>query len=431
MDKKHKRYLKLNLMSLFFAGVSFISITLAWFAYSGLVTTSTEINVKAWRIAFTKNEQAVSNNIVISLTDIYPGMQTISETIDIKNLGDSAAALSYEITSARILDDEIESNGEEGYVEDILSHNYPFHINMSLSDSYVDANDGVGQFTVSVSWPLDSGNDKLDSEWGTKAYEFQKNEADKNAADSTYQPLSALKIEINLKAAQYLGTTNTTSSSTSGDTALLNSSENNASTALDETDPDYKLGSIVLYNPAENTKCTSLDETNCLKTYIIDKDNKLSDTSVTLLPDLYGTFKTATAAEYKTKTESFATEYKTTSRPLTAEDVLSIVSKDVLDTIVITPKYSSEIVGYLDYSDRLTNHINKVIEKDGIYRFRTLNFPYFSTTNCIWLNTKYNDAYQFALGKLDDTYTKIYNEPKTSTCSVVPIFEVAKKTLEK
>ena len=45
MAKRYKKYLKLNIMSLFFAGLSFISITLAWFAYSGLVTAKTEINV--------------------------------------------------------------------------------------------------------------------------------------------------------------------------------------------------------------------------------------------------------------------------------------------------------------------------------------------------------------------------------------------------
>ena len=48
MKRKHKLYLKLNLMSLFFIGVSFISVTLAWFAYSGLTSVKTEIGVKAY-----------------------------------------------------------------------------------------------------------------------------------------------------------------------------------------------------------------------------------------------------------------------------------------------------------------------------------------------------------------------------------------------
>ena len=50
MEKRHKVYLKLNLMSIFFIVVSFISVTLAWFAYSGLASVATEVNVKAWYI---------------------------------------------------------------------------------------------------------------------------------------------------------------------------------------------------------------------------------------------------------------------------------------------------------------------------------------------------------------------------------------------
>ena len=35
MDRKYKAYLKLNVMSLFLIAISSISVTLAWFAYSG------------------------------------------------------------------------------------------------------------------------------------------------------------------------------------------------------------------------------------------------------------------------------------------------------------------------------------------------------------------------------------------------------------
>ena len=49
MKKKH---LKLNIMSLFFVAVSLLSITLAWFAYSGIANTATEVDVKAWYIEF-------------------------------------------------------------------------------------------------------------------------------------------------------------------------------------------------------------------------------------------------------------------------------------------------------------------------------------------------------------------------------------------
>ena len=308
MNKKQKRYLKLNLMSLFFAGMSFISITLAWFAYSGLITTSTIIDVKSWLIQFDKNGDIVSNEIVIPLFQIYPGMETTSETINIKNMGDSDADLSYEIVSARVLDKYIESNGEKGYVEDQLSQAYPFHINISLSDTFVNAHDGTGKFVISVSWPLDSGQDDKDNDWGNDSYQYYQNNPDS----------PAIEVQINLKASQYVG-------------------EN------ESADIDYKLGNIILYNPVDNVKCNSLDEENCIQTYVIDKNNIINDTKVTLMPVLTSEFKNVLRSEYETAAEELLTKYPT-GKLLDAKHILPIISKDVLNTIIITPNYSNEIV---------------------------------------------------------------------------------------
>ena len=184
-ERKKRIYMKLNLVSLFFTAVSFISVTLAWFAYSGLVTTQTEVGVKAWQIEFDNNGSAVSNNVVIALDDIYPGMDIMSETINIKNKGDSDAMINYKIKQLRILDEVIDVS-DVSLLEDELAHKYPFHINMNLTNSYANAHDGSGKFTVSVSWPLDSNDDEADTEWGNKAYEFQSAEAKKLKDDSTY-----------------------------------------------------------------------------------------------------------------------------------------------------------------------------------------------------------------------------------------------------
>lgn len=393
MDKKHKRYLKLNLMSLFFAGMSFISITLAWFAYSGLVTTKTIIDVKSWLIEFDKNGTPVSNEMVIPLFQIYPGMETSSETINIKNLGDSDADISYEIVSARVLDDYIESNGEEGYVEDQLSQNYPFHINISLSDTYANAHDGTGEFTISVSWPLDSGQDDKDNEWGNASYQYQLANPDS----------PAIEIQINLKASQYLG-------------------EN------ESADIDYKLGNIVLYNPRENIKCNSLEEENCIQTYVIDKNNTINDTKVTLMPVLTTEFENVKKEDYETTAEEMLSSYPT-GKLLDAKHILPIISKDVLNTILVTPKYSNEIVGFLDYGERAQSSIDRAVSRDGFYRFDTLDYMYFSTSKCIWLNTKYGEDNLFALNKIDSTYSKLYKEDNNNSCEIIPIFEVSKGVL--
>ena len=50
MKRRFKVYLRINLITLLFIIVSFISLTLAWFAYTGIMRVSTEIDVKVWYI---------------------------------------------------------------------------------------------------------------------------------------------------------------------------------------------------------------------------------------------------------------------------------------------------------------------------------------------------------------------------------------------
>lgn len=403
MKKKHKVYLKLNLMSLFFVAVSFISITLAWFAYSGLITTKTKINVKAWYVEFNKSGQAVSNEIVISLDDIHPGMETISEKIDIKNLGDTAAAISYEIKSARILDETLTETNQD-LLKGMLSHDYPFHIDMSLSNNYAHANDGVSDFTIAVSWPFESDNDSLDSLWGTKAYNFAQDEKKNSEKNENYDPRTSIKIEISLKAVQYID-------------------------ELDAIDHNFRLGNIVLYDVVKNEKCNSISNT-CLKTYVIDKDNRLSDTNVILLPDLYSTYTKGTYNDFNSKLTELTTNWTVSNRPVKVEDLVSIISNNVLDSIIMRPKLSNETIGYLRTPERITQSINKVTSYNGQYRFTSTNYPYLATTKCYWLDTEYSAEKQFAIQKIDDTYSKIYGELKTNECHIVPVLEVSKNKLK-
>lgn len=404
--KRRKSYLKLNIMSLFFTAVSFISVTLAWFAYSGLVTTQTEVNVKAWYIEFNNKGKAVSNNIVISLNDIYPGMDLLSETIDIKNSGDSAANIEYKIKSVRILDDEYVLT-DQNAIEDKLAHYYPFHINMSLSDTYADAKEGTGKFVVSVSWPLDSDSDDFDTEWGNKAYDFQDAEAKKVAADSSYQAKSSIELVISLEATQYIG-------------------EGNA------PEPDYKLGSTILYDVVNNQKCEEVGGT-CLKTYVIDKNNTLLDGSVKLIPDLYNLGGSAVAYSGYTDAYSAITSgWTVTHRSLKVSDMLPVISNDIESSVMVSDQISNQLVGYLGTDTRVESKINDVLKYNGYFRFKNEKFTYLSSTNCYWLGDKYSDTKQFALVKADDLFSKIYgqdllNESGTpNTCKVVPVIEVSK-----
>ena len=402
MNRRRRVYVKLNLLSLFFIAVSLTSITLAWFAYSGIASVDTEIDVKAWYIEFQKDNRAVTNNIDISLSDIYPGMDTVSEKVDINNMGDSDAEISYKIESARILDEDLVGLDPLA-LEDKLSHDYPFHLNINLSNNYATSKDGHSQIEVSVSWPLDSDNDEVDSEWGNKAFAFQKSENDKFNLDPNYQIRSSLKVVISVKAEQY-----------------MNSNES--------PDLNYGLGQVVLYDVVNNKVCNELGGT-CIKTYVIDNNNKVGDNSVTLLPDLFGSYKSGTYDEYTSLFNALASEWKVNLRPLKVEDVLKIVSNDVTNSVLVRDGLSNDIIGHLKYNDRINTELNKAVSYNGYYTFMNSRFNYLMTSRCYWLNNEYNDG-AFALVKVDNDISKIYKEDKSNSCNIVPVITVSKGNLK-
>jgi len=411
MKPRHKVYLKINLVSLFFVIVSFISVTLAWFAYSGLSNVATEIGVKAWYIELEKNGKSISNDIVISLSEIYPGMDVVNEVVNIKNMGDSDAELNYKIVSARILDNEKDnyviddSKVSSDYVEDKLSHEYPFHINVSLSKNYILAKGEDSDFEVSISWPLDSGSDTLDSLWGNEAYKFHQKEHEKNANDSNYEVRPAIQIVISVTAEQYLG-------------------------AETSSDVRYNLGDVVLFDPVNNKVCTKIGG-NCKSTYVIDVNNVLGDETVTLLPAPNGTYSSGTYDNYDSLFESTVSNWKVDTRALQAQDILKIISTDITNSFLIRNNISDVIIGSLKYNNRMTSDISRVINSSGYYRFINEKFDFLSSNNCYWTKSEYNSNYGFAVKKTDDLTSNLYNETKESTCNIIPVIIASKSSLTK
>ncbi len=407
MEKKHKLYLRLNIMSVTFIVISFISVTLAWFAYSGLSSVSTEIGVKAWYIELDKDGQPVSNDIVISLSDIYPGMDIVDELVNIKNLGDSDAQLSYSIVSARILGDEADNYVIDDTattsesVEDVLSHDYPFHININLSKNYILAKGEESSFEVSVSWPLDSGIDSLDSLWGTEAYKFEQSEITKKNNDANYQIKPSIQIVISVKAEQYIESDTT-------------------------SDPKYNLGDVVLYDVVNNEVCTEIS-TTCLTTYVIDTNNTLGDDTVTLLPNVKNTYLSSSFNDYAMTLSSVTSGWTVETRALTVEDLLKITSKDVIESTLIRDNISDLIIGKLNYGTRMNTEIAKAVSSNGHYNFSNEKFNYISSANCYWTSNEYNSNNGFAVKKIDEINSKMYGEAKTTSCNVIPVI-IAPKT---
>lgn len=397
MNKKYKLYIKLNLMSVFFIVVSFISATLAWFAYSGLSNLSTDIDVKAWYIELEKNGSKVSNDIVISLNEVYPGMKTVHEVISIKNKGDSNATVDYSLVSARILGDSKDNfvvndtTVTSDYVEDLLSHSYPFKINISLLNDRIQSKDGVTSFEVSISWPLDSGNDELDSVWGVNAYNFVKEEQNKYALDSNYQVRSPLKVVISLTAEQ----------------------------DLKETERTYEFGDLILYNPIDNIECNNI-EGNCISTYVINRD----DNKLYLLPNPKNTLQISSISEYQSTYSTITSNWTSEHRPLKAEDILKLISTDINDSILHRPNLSDRIIGTVSYQNRAEQEILLSKNQSGYYTFNNTRFQFLSSADCYWTDTEYNSNLSFALKRENTDMSKMYGELKTQQCNVIPVIVV-------
>lgn len=406
MKKRHKLYFKINLISLVFIFVSFISVTLAWFAYSGIVKVDTEIGIKAWHIELDKNGTKVSKDVVISLSEIYPGMDIVHEKLSIKNLGDSDAQVNYSIVSARLLDSNnyvIDDGVESEYVEDLLAHDFPFHININLSQNYILPEEQESTFEVSISWPLDSDTDELDSTWGMGAYQFQEDELDKKQQDSSYQVRPSIQIVISLVADQYL---NISSSS----------------------DMQYNLGDMILFDVIDNQRCSSISST-CLATYVIDKNNQKGDEFVTLLPNPKNDYTNGIYDDYQTFFSNYVNDWVVETRPLKVEDVLKIISTDIIESSLVRPELSNSVIGNLKYGTRVNTELNKAVNYHGYYNFINDKFEYFSTANCYWTENNYDNDYGFAVKKKDEVHSIIYGEDKTASCNVIPVILANKNNL--
>lgn len=158
--------------------------TLAWFIYSKQVNGSVDVHVRSWKVLLKSGDTEI-NYVDVTVDNIYPGMDDFEDNFTIENRGEMNGSISYVLLSARILDDTYTSVegraelGEDPQADDMTSEelqeflqDYPFHISFNVSNSELDAEIGESTFTTSVDWPYESGDDALDTQWGTNAYNY-------------------------------------------------------------------------------------------------------------------------------------------------------------------------------------------------------------------------------------------------------------------
>ena len=196
MHKVLKIMKKIKIRNLIILILLLVFNAYAWFVYTTRVALDLSAHVSSWDVQFVAKDGGVSSDMIIKVEKVYPGMEDFERIIDVQNRGEVNVELSYEIESARIMDETIEKNDETGVtsesIEEKLKNDYPFKINIVKDDSDLITGSGNGSFKITVVWPYESGDDEADTNWGRKAYEYYENNPDKEC----------IELKLVLKATQ-------------------------------------------------------------------------------------------------------------------------------------------------------------------------------------------------------------------------------------
>ncbi len=158
--------------------ITFASTSFAWFIYATRIQAGITAHIDSWNIVFTANDTNISEVVTFTIPNLYPGMDPYHDSITAFNFGETNATVHFDVLSARLLNVSYVVNNESLTSDDLiydLANNYPFSIDLSLSNENVSANNGYTTFNIDVNWPYESGNDALDTDWGLRSYDFSSN----------------------------------------------------------------------------------------------------------------------------------------------------------------------------------------------------------------------------------------------------------------
>ena len=173
---------------LIFLALLLVANTYAWFIYINTVSNSVDVHIKSWKIDFTDENTPITDYVNVSVNNVYPGMATYTKNIVSHNYSDVPATATFSILSAKIMGTEYitvegrEETGQTALATDptsaeltaSLASDYPFTISLTMSNPIMVPVTGSSSFSVVVSWPYESGDDDLDTQWGINAYNFKQ-----------------------------------------------------------------------------------------------------------------------------------------------------------------------------------------------------------------------------------------------------------------
>lgn len=182
---------KLKTLILLIVLLSFNSY--AWFIYATKVSSGMNAHITSWNVKFKAGDEDITTNVVFDVDKIYPGMEDQTKTLTAYNEGEMIAQLSYDIKQIRILDTTYTASetltSEE--IESLLA-DYPFKLTFTIDNSNLNAENGSATFIIMLKWDFESGDDALDTAWGERAYEYNKN----------YPSSPSIHAEVEVRATQ-------------------------------------------------------------------------------------------------------------------------------------------------------------------------------------------------------------------------------------
>lgn len=198
LTRKQKRIKnRIKIRTLFLLSITLIFNTYAWFLYVNTVSSSITAHVEAWHVEFKVNDEIVEREIPIYIEHAYPGMTTQEKEVTIANDGEKTADLTYAIKSVRIFEDVFVASDQLDTGEAIptgatqmtsaallqkIQNDYPFTINIT-TDTNTITSEQEGSLVITFAWPYKSGQDALDTNYGTSAYTFYEENPDEQAIE--------------------------------------------------------------------------------------------------------------------------------------------------------------------------------------------------------------------------------------------------------
>lgn len=174
MNKFIKILKKIKLRNIIILILLLMFNTYAWFIYATKVNLDLSVHVSSWNVEFVSADGESITDLVVEVERIYPGMETFEKNIEVKNKGETAATLSYQIESLKVMNQtfQVSDTLTSEDIEKQINEQYPFKITIVKDDTAFSQGTGTGSFNIKIEWPFESGNDELDTYWGNKAYEY-------------------------------------------------------------------------------------------------------------------------------------------------------------------------------------------------------------------------------------------------------------------